>query len=115
MQEGEVLRLDASKYLFAQRYIHAYARSSGKRFQTEFVPPHLVVKRLAPDEERKPRRLDHPIWDMEVGDKIKLQLYEYSTTPPNKFAYRVAAATGRKFKCRPVKGELCTWTIERTE
>lgn len=113
MEEGDEVKIDAWDGVRAQRYVHAYGRSCGKRFSTRWELPFLIVRRLAEGEERKARRIEHPIWDMEVGDKIRLELYEYSTTPPDKFARGVTKATGRKFKCRSVKGMLCTWDIER--
>lgn len=55
----------------------------------------------------------NPINDLEVGDKIEMELYEYSTQTPPINAYQIAQRTGKKFKCRKVKGKAMTWTVER--
>lgn len=55
----------------------------------------------------------NPINDLEVGEKLKMTLYEHSTQTPPVNAYQIAARTEKKFKCRKVKGELMTWTVER--
>lgn len=57
--------------------------------------------------------LRNPINDLAVGQVIKMTLYEYSTQTPPINAYHIAQRTGKKFKCRKVKGEAMTWTVER--
>jgi len=57
----------------------------------------------------------NPINDLKVGEKIEMTLYEYSTQTPPVNAYQIAARTEKKFKCRKVKNNLMTWTVERTK
>lgn len=55
----------------------------------------------------------NPINDLDVGDVIEMEFYQYSTQTPPVNAYQIAQRTGKKFKCRKVKGKTLTWTVER--
>jgi len=113
MSVGDSVKFEGWDAMRGQRAAHAYAQKSGGKFRTRWEDGCLIVECVDNDAPRVGRRIEHPIWDMVVGQKIELELYEYTTTPPDAFARSVTRQTGRKFKCRKVKDKLCVWTIER--
>ena len=118
MEVGDKVIIEGCwRALKASKYAHIYGASSGKRFRVNYNNYDICeVERVpngTPRAKPKPRRIKHPIWDLEVGQRVTLKLYQYTTTPPNIFAYNVARQTGRKFKCRKNDVDTCTWDIER--
>ena len=113
MSVGEKVVLEGVDAFRGQRAAHAYGQKAGKSFRTKWEWGKLIVERVEPDAPRVGKRIKHPIWDLKVGQVVEISTGEYTTTPPDVFARSVTRQTGRKFKCRAVKGKLCTWTVER--